>query len=201
MLEAAADRLVRRLDRQDLPDLVLPAGDRPPANRCAALLECQGRHPARDGAGDRSPETVDDPSGHDHRDNHRGDDDGRDDGGDDDHRGAAAAAPPATTTTASPGRPKPKGIAKALDKLNPGKADAFPLPLLILGALAILLVAAGIIGMIWRRMDRDGTGPGDPGPWAEHAVAGRPNNRLTPSVPRADRRGRDCRGSRWAVGI
>jgi cobalamin biosynthesis Mg chelatase CobN len=70
----------------------------------------------------------------------------------------AVTPPPATTTTPSPGREKPKGIARALDKLNPGDADSFPLPLLILGALAILLVAAGVIGMIWRRMDR-----GDPG--------------------------------------
>src|SRR5262249_14982861 len=71
------------------------------------------------------------------------------------------AVPPATTT--SPGRTKPKGVARALDKLNPGDADSFPLPLLILGALAILLVAAGLIGMIWRRMDRDGGDP-DAGP-------------------------------------
>jgi hypothetical protein len=64
---------------------------------------------------------------------------------------------PATT---SPGRPKPKGVASALDKLNPGDADSFPLPLLILGALAILLVAAGVVGMIWRRMDRGDTDTG-----------------------------------------
>jgi cobalamin biosynthesis Mg chelatase CobN len=69
--------------------------------------------------------------------------------------------PPATTT--NPGRPKPKGVAKALDDLNPGDADSFPLPLLILGALAILLVAAGIVGMIWRRMDRGDT-DADAGP-------------------------------------
>ncbi len=67
-----------------------------------------------------------------------------------------AAAVPPVTTTSSPGRPKPKGIARALDKLNPGEADSFPLPLLILGALAILLVGAGVVGMIWRRMDRGG---------------------------------------------
>jgi hypothetical protein len=67
-----------------------------------------------------------------------------------------AAVPPTTT---SPGRDKPKGVARALDKLNPGDADSFPLPLLILGALAILLVAAGVIGMIWRRMDRGGPDP------------------------------------------
>ena len=74
--------------------------------------------------------------------------------------------PPATTTepavvvpptTTSPGRKKPKGVAKALDELNPGDADEFPLPLLILGGLAILLVAAGIGGMIWRRRS---AGPG-----------------------------------------
>ena len=64
--------------------------------------------------------------------------------------------PPPPATTTSPGRDKPKGVARALDKLNPGDADSFPLPLLILGALAILLVAAGVIGMIWRRMDRGG---------------------------------------------
>ena len=64
--------------------------------------------------------------------------------------------PPATTT--NPGRPKPKGVARALDKLNPGDADSFPLPLLILGLLAILLVLAGVGGMLWRRYQgRGGT--------------------------------------------
>jgi cobalamin biosynthesis Mg chelatase CobN len=70
-----------------------------------------------------------------------------------------AGASGTTTTTPSPGREKRKGIARALDKLNPGDADSFPLPLLILGALAILLVAAGVVGMIWRRMDRGDAGP------------------------------------------
>jgi len=68
------------------------------------------------------------------------------------------APPPATTTDS--GRDQPKGVARALDKLNPGDADSFPLPLLILGAIAILLVAAGIVGMIWRRMDRGDTDTG-----------------------------------------
>ena len=36
-------------------------------------------------------------------------------------------------------------------KLTPGDPQAFPLPLLILGALAILLVAAGAVGMLWQR--------------------------------------------------
>jgi hypothetical protein len=46
---------------------------------------------------------------------------------------------------------KSGGIGGALDKLNPGNPDSFPLPLLILGALAILLVIAGGAGMLWQR--------------------------------------------------
>ena len=46
---------------------------------------------------------------------------------------------------------KAGGIGGALDKLNPGNPDSFPLPLLILGALAILLVIAGAGGMLWQR--------------------------------------------------
>jgi len=46
---------------------------------------------------------------------------------------------------------KSGGIGGALDKLNPGNPDSFPLPLLILGALAILLVVAGAAGMLWQR--------------------------------------------------
>jgi hypothetical protein len=46
---------------------------------------------------------------------------------------------------------KSGGVVGALDKLNPGNPDSFPLPLLILGALAILLVIAGGAGMLWQR--------------------------------------------------
>jgi hypothetical protein len=71
----------------------------------------------------------------------------------------SSSVPPATTTTpptateptTTPGRPKKKGVQGAIDELNPGDADSFPLPLLVLGGLAILLVAAGVGGMIWRR--------------------------------------------------
>lgn len=60
---------------------------------------------------------------------------------------------PTTTTTTTPA-PKPHKsgpISNAIKKLTPGGADAFPLPLLILGFLALLLILAGIAGMIWRR--------------------------------------------------
>jgi hypothetical protein len=54
---------------------------------------------------------------------------------------------PVQTTTPK----KSGGIGGALDRLNPGNPDSFPLPLLILGLLAILLVIAGAAGMLWQR--------------------------------------------------
>jgi len=72
-----------------------------------------------------------------------------------------AETPPTTTAPATtPGRPKKKGVQGAIDKLNPGEADSFPLPLIILGGLAIALVAAGVAGMMWRRYQ--GGRPGTP---------------------------------------
>jgi hypothetical protein len=50
---------------------------------------------------------------------------------------------PVTTTT--------KRSVPLLDRLNPGNPDSFPLPLLILGALAIFLLIAGGAGMLWQR--------------------------------------------------
>ena len=52
-----------------------------------------------------------------------------------------------TTTTTTTSKKKTSWI----DKLNPGGPDAFPLPLLVLGAIAILLVIAGGVGMFWQR--------------------------------------------------
>jgi cobalamin biosynthesis Mg chelatase CobN len=62
------------------------------------------------------------------------------------------------TTTTTP--KKHKGpISKALRDITPGGADSFPLPLLILGLIAILLVLAGIGGLFWRRYQGRGSTP------------------------------------------
>jgi hypothetical protein len=45
-----------------------------------------------------------------------------------------------------------KGIAKVADKLNPGGASSLPVPLLVLGGLALLLVAAGGAGLVVKRV-------------------------------------------------
>jgi len=60
--------------------------------------------------------------------------------------------PVGTTTTADGNPPKKKhGLPGLLADITPGDPQAFPLPLLVLGALAILLVIAGGAGMIWQR--------------------------------------------------
>jgi hypothetical protein len=58
-----------------------------------------------------------------------------------------------TTTTAGPaGKPKDKGLTSLADKLNPGSATSLPVPLLVLGGLALILVAAGGAGLIAKRI-------------------------------------------------
>ena len=57
-----------------------------------------------------------------------------------------------TTPTTTTKKKHTSPISKAIKDITPGGADSFPLPLLILGMLALLLVAAGVGGMIWRRI-------------------------------------------------
>jgi hypothetical protein len=54
-------------------------------------------------------------------------------------------------TTSSPGRDTGNGIGGVADKLNPSSPSSVPLPLIVLGALALLLVAAGAAGLVAKR--------------------------------------------------
>jgi len=54
-----------------------------------------------------------------------------------------------TTDTTQTGRKQGTGLA---DKLNPGSPSSLPVPLLILGGLALVLVAAGGAGLVVKRI-------------------------------------------------
>ncbi len=57
-----------------------------------------------------------------------------------------------TTTTQAPGRQPPGGgLPSVVDKVNHSGPSSVPLPLIVLGALALLLVAAGGIGLLAKR--------------------------------------------------
>ena len=57
-----------------------------------------------------------------------------------------------TTTTQPPGRKPPGGgLPSAVDKVNHSSPSSIPLPLIMLGALALLLIAAGGIGLLAKR--------------------------------------------------
>ena len=57
-----------------------------------------------------------------------------------------------TTTATPPGRKPPKGgLPRAVDQVNHSSPSSVPLPLIVLGALALLLVAAGGIGILAKR--------------------------------------------------
>jgi uncharacterized membrane protein YgcG len=67
-----------------------------------------------------------------------------------------------TTTTPTDsggtGHQDAKGLQGLADKLNPSSPSSLPVPLLVLGGLALLLVAAGAIGVVAKRVQdrRDG---------------------------------------------
>jgi hypothetical protein len=72
--------------------------------------------------------------------------------------------PPKATTTTTPnglgglpittgtGKKPAKGLSGLADKLNPASPTALPIPLLVLGSLALLLVAAGGAGLVAKRL-------------------------------------------------
>src|SRR5581483_357018 len=61
--------------------------------------------------------------------------------------------PTTTTSPTPPGSSSPgKHTNNLVDKLNPDSPSSLPLPLLILGALALLLVAAGAVGLVAKRL-------------------------------------------------
>jgi hypothetical protein len=58
----------------------------------------------------------------------------------------------AQTITTGTGKKTAKGLSGLADKLNPSSPTALPIPLLVLGSLALLLVAAGGAGLIAKRL-------------------------------------------------
>jgi hypothetical protein len=57
-------------------------------------------------------------------------------------------------------RPREGLFKEAFDELEPRNADSMPVPLMILGGLALLLIAAGAAGLITRRLKaRRAAGP------------------------------------------
>jgi hypothetical protein len=83
---------------------------------------------------------------------------------------AAATTTTATTTSvpppsgtdagggsSSPGRKPPPGLPGVAQQLNPSSPSSVPIPLLVLGGLALLLVAAGAVGLVVKRSQ--GRGP------------------------------------------
>jgi hypothetical protein len=81
--------------------------------------------------------------------------------------GKGGSGPGLTTTTPSsttpsttlPGRQPKGGLTGLADKLNPSSPSSLPVPLLVLGALAILLVAAGGAGLLAKRYQGRNPGP------------------------------------------
>jgi hypothetical protein len=65
---------------------------------------------------------------------------------------ATTATTTPTTTTVATGRKQQKGLSGLADDLNPNKPSSLPLPLLVLGGLAIVLVAAGATGLVVKRV-------------------------------------------------
>jgi hypothetical protein len=59
---------------------------------------------------------------------------------------------PDVVTTTSTGRKPAQGLTGLAEKLNPGSPSSLPVPLLVLGGLALVLVAAGGAGLVAKRI-------------------------------------------------
>ena len=57
-----------------------------------------------------------------------------------------------SVTTTIPEKKSAKGFAGFADRLDPGSPSSLPLPLLVLGGLALVLVAAGAVGLVVQRI-------------------------------------------------
>jgi hypothetical protein len=66
--------------------------------------------------------------------------------------GGTTPGPTGPSPTTGGGRNSGKGLGHLANKLNPASASSLPIPLLVLGALAILLVAAGAAGLIAKQI-------------------------------------------------
>ena len=69
------------------------------------------------------------------------------------NRGLQASIRAGGNSRSLSGRKGPNGpVGKVLDGLGPSRADALPIPLLVLAGFALLLVAAGAVGVVTRRL-------------------------------------------------
>ncbi len=76
-------------------------------------------------------------------------------GGTDTSGGTATTGTAPTDTNAN----SPKGLAYVANELNPGSASSLPVPLLVLGGLALLLVIAGGAGLVVKQLQARRPGP------------------------------------------
>jgi hypothetical protein len=65
------------------------------------------------------------------------------------HNGGGPKGPNAVSNA---GGEKPGLITRAFDRLGPGNANSIPIPLIVLGSLALLLLAAGAAGVVARKL-------------------------------------------------
>ena len=140
LLEDADQRLVRRPHRRRLRDPLLPRGAQAPARGRGHLLERPGRHQAGAPAADPVDEER---RRHDHARRRQGRR----------RHAARVAAARGTAAAASGGGGSAGGpIPDIINAGKPAHADSVPIPLLVLGGVALVLMLAGAAGFLARRL-------------------------------------------------